>query len=374
MPSAAKGPPLRIAFFVHDLAEDHGDARYVTELARRFREDHEVHVFANRFDARDSGGVIRHWVPALRRNAITGILSFYAAASRRLAEHGPFDVVHAQGITVREANVVTAHICLARWFEAQEKAGYRHTKGQRAFAAVMTPMERRLYRPDRGQQYIAVSARIRDDLASLYGLRPEHVSVIHHGVDTGRFHPPSEAHEPGEPRGLYVGDLRKGIHFVLQALSEVPSASLDVVTRSDSRAAREVCRQLGLGDRVRFHPPSQTIERHYRQADFFVLPTPYDSFGLVIVEAMASGLPVVTSREAGAAALVRSGEEGFVLDAWNDVSGLKEAMRALASDAGVRRKMGAAARAKAETVTWDRTAAETLEVYRRVARRHRRSA
>ena len=56
MPSAAKGPPLRIAFFVHDLAEDHGDARYVTELARRFREDHEVHVFANRFDARDSGG------------------------------------------------------------------------------------------------------------------------------------------------------------------------------------------------------------------------------------------------------------------------------------------------------------------------------
>jgi UDP-glucose:(heptosyl)LPS alpha-1,3-glucosyltransferase len=128
-----------------------------------------------------------------------------------------------------------------------------------------------------------------------------------------------------------------------------------------------VAAEAGVSDRVLFHPPSKQIETFYAAADVYLFPTLYDSFGLVITEAMASGLPVVTSRAAGAAELVTPGVDGFVTDEPWDADAIAAHLAALRDSPNLRDSVGHAARRRVEPLTWDRTAAETLAVYRRAA-------
>ena len=112
---------------------------------------------------------------------------------------------------------------------------------------------------------------------------------------------------------------------------------------------------LGLDDRVRFMPFSKLVNRYYAAADAFVFPTIYDPFGMVITEAMASGLPVITSRAAGAAELIRHDESGRLTDdPWN-VDQIAEGLSKMAGDAAYLAMLGRNARSAVETRTWDRT-------------------
>jgi UDP-glucose:(heptosyl)LPS alpha-1,3-glucosyltransferase len=115
-----------------------------------------------------------------------------------------------------------------------------------------------------------------------------------------------------------------------------------------------------------FRPSSKHIERFFAAADLFVFPTLYEPYGMVISEAMASGIPVITSRAAGAAELIEHGETGWLTaDPW-DPDQIAVGLRALAADPGLRQRMGAAARSKIEAYTWDRAAEQTMAVYREV--------
>jgi UDP-glucose:(heptosyl)LPS alpha-1,3-glucosyltransferase len=109
------------------------------------------------------------------------------------------------------------------------------------------------------------------------------------------------------------------------------------------------------------------VEAFFAAADVFVFPTVYDPYGLVISEAMASGLPVITSQSAGAAELIASGENGLLTDRPWDVDGIAAHLVSLRDDAGLRSRLGNAARTRIQPFTWDRTAAETLAVYYRTA-------
>ncbi|MEM1415961.1 MAG: glycosyltransferase family 4 protein [Myxococcota bacterium] len=362
---------MRIAYFVHDFVPGHGDANYVRELALRLRHAHDVHVFANRLPARAPEGITLHSVPAHRASAFGGILSFHAAASARLAALAArglgFDVRHGQGHTVAQANVVTAHIHLRSWFAAQRRSGYAHTPKQRLFAAVFHPIEGRLY-GDRRRHYIAVSDALGRDLRRAHGIPAERLHVVHHGVDRERFRPGEERR--GDPvRALFVGDLRKGFHVLLEALTSVPGLHLDAVTRSDTGRARELVEGHGLGERVRFLPPTDRLEDVYAASDLFVLPSPYDTFALVVTEAMAAGLPVIVSRQAGASELLEHGTNGFVLERWSDASALATLLAPLTEDARLRARVGAAARAATKAMTWDAVAERTLAVYEAAVRR-----
>jgi glycosyltransferase involved in cell wall biosynthesis len=161
--------------------------------------------------------------------------------------------------------------------------------------------------------------------------------------------------------------LQKALPAAIRAVARVPGVLLAAVSKSPPQAYAALAAAEGVSERVRFVPPTPAVARYYAAADLFLFPTFYDTFGLVIGEAMASGLPVVTSRAAGAAELITHGESGWLTtDPW-DADQLADAVRTLAADADLRRRMGVAARAAIEPFTWDRTAAETLAVYRQVA-------
>src|SRR5262249_48627622 len=113
---------------------------------------------------------------------------------------------------------------------------------------------------------------------------------------------------------LFVGDLRKGSSTALKALANVPRAKLLLVSQTPPAPYLQIAAQAGGHDRVFFSPALNSIERVYAACDAFVLPTPYDAFGMVVAEAMASGLPVITTREAGAAEWIAHGFSGIVTE------------------------------------------------------------
>jgi len=363
---------MRIAFVLHDYGRVLGHSRYVTELAERFSRTHDVHVFANTF-ANVLPAITTHHVPAVRATALTTILSFYAAAAVRVGRD--FDIIHAQGAAVPSPDILTAHISNAKWLEGRRELEGGHLGWrERLFASLVIPLERRALASER-TLVVSVSQALADDIRRSYGRRGQ-TAVVHHGVDSRQFNPAVRERyreqvraelglAPDEIAHLFVGDLRKGFAQAITALTTVPGR-LFAVSRSAPSEMIARAAAAAVGDRVRVLPPTDEIERYYAAADIFVLPTPYDAFGMVITEAMACGLPVVTSAAAGASELIDHGRTGFVVEDPTNIASLATHMRLLADDPAARLRMGEAAAAAMRNESWDTVADQTMALYERL--------
>jgi glycosyltransferase involved in cell wall biosynthesis len=369
---------MKIALVVHDYHRAGGHSRYTVELAERFSRTNQVHVFANTFVAGAGSAIQFHHVPALRKTALTTIFSFLPG-TRSI---GPeFEIIHAQGLCSLRADVVTAHICNRAWFNARKRFEESLALRDYFFDAVVSPIERRLY-SNPSNAVVAVSNRISKDLA-LYCSRGSNVDVIYHGVDSSQFTPANRQVWRSQMRSqlnlresdfvfLFVGDLRKGAAVVIEALSLQTVSQVLFVSRTPPAPYIRLARRFGVANRVLFAPATQNIERSYAASDAFVFPTPYDAFGMVIAEAMASGLPVITSREAGAAEWISQGVEGILLDNPADARALAAHMQRVSEDPEACRALGGAARSAAEQHSWDAVAARTMQVYEAAVHGRRR--
>jgi UDP-glucose:(heptosyl)LPS alpha-1,3-glucosyltransferase len=365
---------MKIAFVVHDYRRMEGHSRYVVELATRFARDHEVHVFANRIDVEDNSNIHFHSIPAIRSGALPSIISFLVQAT--LHVRGRFDIIHNQGLCGVRGNVFTAHICNRAWHEASREAAGRLSLREWVSGNTLSALEYFFYRTAAKSQVIAVSRRVCEDIRRLYRARAP-ISVIHHGVDLINFVP---AHQnpirelvraeldlsEQETAYIFVGDLRKGARQSIEALARLASGKLLLISRSADAPYRALSARLGVEKRVLFLGTRTQVERYYAAADVFLLPTHYDSFAMVVTEAMASALPVIVSREAGASELIHHGENGLLLDNFRDTAELSQKMRLVSEDRMLAKRLGSAARRTAESHSWDRVAAETLTVYERL--------
>src|SRR5260370_339323 len=158
---------MRIAFIVHDYHRWGGQSRYVAELATRFSEEHEVHVFANHIERADERRVIFHTVPALRSNVITTLFSFAVTSSLQIGKS--FDVVHSQGFCGPRSNVITTHICNEAWSRSLSRLPGGQFPRERIFHFLASKLEKRLYHENRDCQVIAISKRVARDVVECYG-------------------------------------------------------------------------------------------------------------------------------------------------------------------------------------------------------------
>jgi len=364
---------MKIAFVVHDYHREGGHSRYVAELAERFSREHEVHVFTNRFDDAGNPAIHFHRVPAWRGTALSTILTFLLPATAALGSD--FDIIHTQGLCCFRFNVITAHVCGRAWHRARRGGGAARWKDY-LFNCLVNPLEKLVFRRWKRASVIAISDRVRRDLRECYG-RNRNVTVIRHGVDLAHFHPALRQQYRGPLRAelgwadsdvvtLYVGDLRKGAVPALRAAAAVDGVKPVFVSRSDPAPYRKLAGELGLGDRAVFCPATRQIRNYYAAADCFLFPSSYDAFGMVVTEAMACGLPVITSRATGAAELIENGSSGLLVkDAYDSVE-IAGCLRRLVEDAALRQRMGAAARRAVEQHSWEAVADKTLQVYRKV--------
>ena len=241
--------------------------------------------------------------------------------------------------------------------------------------------ERALFTGGRLRAVICNSMMVADEIAARFGTARDKLVLIRNAVDGATFHPglrgemrDAVRQQLGIPREaqavLHVGSgfERKGVRAMLESVARARGKPWAIVVGRDKRAAAHAAhaRRLGLADRVRFVGSVSDVRPYYAASDVFLLATLYDPQPNAALEAMACGLPVVTTRKCGVAEMIEDGVEGQVRDAL-DVTGMAEAIDGLGGGQGIR--MGSNARARVEASTPQAMAAEYLALYRRLLHR-----
>lgn len=235
--------------------------------------------------------------------------------------------------------------------------------------------EKRLFNSARLRAVICNSKMVKDEIIRYFSL-PEHkLHVIYNGVDSGQFHPGlRDVRAATRARYaipddavvfLFVGSgfERKGMRILLEALARLPEAAHLLVAGKDKKMHGFISQaeKLKVSGRVHFAGAQQDVKPFYGAADVFVLPTLYDPFPNVVLEAMAAGLPVITSTKCGAAELILKNNCGFVCDAL-DKAGLVSAMHAML-DTVYAKNLGRAARKTVEPISHDSMSVQLLSIY-----------
>jgi glycosyltransferase involved in cell wall biosynthesis len=195
------------------------------------------------------------------------------------------------------------------------------------------------------------------------------MAFVPNGTDLEEFRPGNSIRgqfglPEGVPLFLFAGDIRttrKNLDTVLRAMVSVENCLLVVAGRLEGSPFPLLARELGVADRVRFLGMIGDMPGLMRSVDAFVFPSRYEAMSLVLLEAMAAGLPVITANSAGGAEIIADG--GRILDDPEDFKSLAVLMNELVLDENLRRGLGTRARAIAEDYSWRRMATRYLELY-----------
>jgi glycosyltransferase involved in cell wall biosynthesis len=370
--------PLSI-LLVGDYANDPrlGSAKVAHKLREEFRAaGHECDaLFAEDLGTRPTGRQVRQLVaPVLGHSAI----------GRALARR-PYDVVDAasaEGLWFGAARRIgrqrsTAFICRSNGLEHRN---YNRMLDDSREGLTSKPWTRRIWYPASRLSQVAAAARMADRLLVLTeGDRQfalgrgwqsnDRIDVVAHGV-SGRFLATSPQGASRGSGALFCGswDLTKGITYLAAAFNRLaeegrpvpltilgPGLAADVVISAFSETARPHVRVV---DRV----AEERVIDEYRRHDLLVFPSTYEGFGLVVLEAMSQGLPVVAAPAGCAPDLVRDGETGSIVP-FRDGQALACAVARLMSSPEERARLGANCAARVAGMSWKRTAERTIEVY-----------
>jgi UDP-glucose:(heptosyl)LPS alpha-1,3-glucosyltransferase len=346
-----------------------GVERYVFDLARGLlARGHEVHVWCRRRQGALSG-VSFHEVPGTARGPRK-----YTAFARDTARRVPvddYDAVHGFGRTFSQDLLRVGGGCHEEYL--------RRTRGRTPGPAwlLLHPKDRALIRLEKEvfarrcwKRLVCISHRVAEEVHRIHGVPLEECRVLHNGTDVARFHPRHRRPGTGPARILFVGSgfERKGLEQAIDALARVKGDwRLRVVGKGAPRRYASRAARLGIGARVEFAGPQRDMPGEYGGADLVLFPTLHDAFGTVTLEAMATGLPVIVSRQAGSSEVVEHGRDGVVVEEPRDTTELAGAIEALVADPARREAIGAAARSKAEAHSIDRNIDRVVEIYREIA-------
>jgi UDP-glucose:(heptosyl)LPS alpha-1,3-glucosyltransferase len=233
-------------------------------------------------------------------------------------------------------------------------------------------VERRSYTSPCLKRAIAVSDLVRRDLIRTFTLDPTAVTTLYNGVDLERFRPEEGTrtrlairHELGipdrAPTAMFVGNgfARKGLRFLIEAWPMLDLDAYLIVAGADRRSAAYVrlAARHGMRERIRFAGPRSDIERLFLAADALALPSLFEPFGNVVMEAMAAGLPVLCTTACGASEVIPLEMREFIVTNPTDVGEIAARLKALLK---VRSDLSAFARTTAEQFTWERYGKELL--------------
>ncbi|MES2459922.1 MAG: glycosyltransferase family 4 protein [Armatimonadota bacterium] len=378
---------MKLAIVTHNVIKGDGQGRVNYEITRRaLQKGHEVTLIADRVDESlvDLGAV---WKPIHPKffGQIDLCKCFELAhrADRVLAampELEKADIIHAYGHTLTVPHHInTAQFVHDAWLRSPVHSSKTHRNinslYQWLFSTINARLEKISYK--RARHVVAASNTVYAELQHI-GVEKYRLNIILNGVDTSEFHPATTRDRDAfglppdpTPLALFAGDIRSGrknLESVLKAMVSVPSLHLGVIGSLRGSPYPVLAQSLGLTDRVHFLGYRNDIAAIMRLGDLFVFPSRYEPFGNVILEAMASGVPVITSANVGASCVVTP-SCGIVIDNSDDVSGLAQAMSELVSDRSRREAMSRAARTESQNYTWDKIADQYLALYHEVASR-----
>ncbi|MBM7622955.1 glycosyltransferase family 4 protein [Sporohalobacter salinus] len=239
------------------------------------------------------------------------------------------------------------------------------------------------FKPNNYKKIVAVSQMVKDEVIAKYQVPAEDIIVNHNGVNIKKFHPENQTEyrlKIRKEHGLDKDDLvllfvgtgfrRKGLEYILKAMTKINGVKLLVVGKGKINRFKRKARELNILSNVIFAGPVSNVEAYYAAGDIFVFPSIYDPCANVSLEAMASGLPLITTQTNGASGIINHGENGFILDNSENVEQLISYIKRL-TDQDLRAGMSKAAREKMLDYTKEANHQKMLEVYRQIANKQR---
>ena len=365
----------KIAIVTHRFVFGDGQGRVNLEVVRKLvGRGHAVHLISSDVDdeLREHPEVTWHRIDVdgypseLLRNQI------FARKSSRILKsfRNAVDLIVVNGaITFGASDVNAVHMVHSAWLASK----YHSSRGryspsalyQLLYTYVNARWERRAFQST--QRLVAVSGLLGDQIESL-GIPRARIEVIPNGVDVSEFSPghSEDRHgvSPDQLIGLFAGDIRrplKNLDSVLTALVDHPRLHLLIAGDTEGSPYPDMARRMGLDQRVTFLGYRRDLPDLMKLADMYIFPSRYESFSLVLLEAMASSTPVITASTVGAANLV--GDSGFVIEDPDDVQALSAAIGKLVADSELRKRMGAAGREIALKCTFEKMAQAYADLF-----------
>lgn len=383
-------PCLKIAILLDRFAPSRGGERYFSLLAEGLaQKGHDVHIFASEVEKASDIHYKVHILPVIKRPRSLHILSFMLESSRALKGKG-FDIIHGEALSTA-INIYNPHGGAERAYLRQEFASiegvfYRGVRYLKRYLSpryyLETALQTMLFKSRKVKKIIAVSEMVKHDIMDHYRVEDNRLAVIFDSIDTERFRPANKKRfrndvrrslglNEEEPVLLFASNnyRLKGLTILLAALAHLKQKNsitcpcLIVLGRGRAGHYSRIAKKLGIDERVHFLGPTTDIERYYAASDLYVHPTFYDSCALTILEALATGIPVVTTRFAGASAMVQEGLSGFVLMDPSNAFVLSERIEQCLQPEFLERAE-TIARETASRFALSRNIEETIQVYR----------
>ena len=348
---------------------------------------HEIHLFARQWELGESwmDGVNVHEIKVPNKPSILRIVAFAFLVKRRLKDES-FDVVHSFAKTVSQDVVSAGGGCAREWLRWKKKifgSALRLAIPFDSFSIkshVDVMMEQQGYL--KTPVIIAVSQRVKDEILKNYDIPAERIKVVYYGVDLDRFHPRNVSSFRNEFRTshgisedelllLFLGSgfTRKGLRSLIESLGILAHDQwkqrgfrLVVVGQGRRRRYQQLADSLGVSDKVIFVGPHEHPEQVCAAADLSVLPSYYEPFGCVHLEAMATGIPTVASRISGVSEILDHRSAGAIVEDPLNPEELAEKLSPFANDS-IRHRAGIEARQVAEEHSATDKVRQTIELY-----------
>jgi glycosyltransferase involved in cell wall biosynthesis len=367
-----------IVFVANDVGGPGGMERQSEQLVSRLlAAGRPVIVIARSCTLPAQRGLRFRRVPTPRRPASLAYPAFFAIGSLMLAGRRP-GLLHTTGaIVANRADVSTIHYChRAAAGKVEFSRASRSSAAYRLNAIISGLLSRAgemwCYRPRRTRLLCAVSRGVADELADHFPAMQGSVRAIPNGVDSRRFKPDPDARARVRSElGVSAADLvvlfaggdweRKGLPLAVDALGAADGWDLVVAGPGDPEPLRARARDAGTEARLHFLGRVTDMPRVYASADAFVLPTTYEAFPLVVLEAAASGLPLLVTRVNGVEELLADEHAGWFIT--RNAEDISRRLNELRADPELARRMSLAARATIAGYSWQSMADAYLELY-----------
>jgi phosphatidylinositol alpha-1,6-mannosyltransferase len=295
-------------------------------------------------------------------NMYTSYPGYYRALKERMDE---LDIVHGHG---PEAMAYTFGRKLGK-FDKPFIYTLHGIGSEHVSRDWLKPAAKILFRPEKynlneADRIITVSEFTRSEAVDYYGLNKDELTIVNNGVDLEKF--------GGDwnfgNNLLFVGHLvsRKGPQMLLDSFEKLrDNEELELTFVGSGRMKEElveVAKSEGLGDRVHFRENISDEElRELYSKSIFCMPSAYEGFGMVYIEAMASGAPVIASKDTAIEEVVENGENGFLVE--RDSDSISQTVEDILDDRNLRERLSTGARNTAEGFDWSKIADQVLEVY-----------
>jgi glycosyltransferase involved in cell wall biosynthesis len=402
---------LRLAVVSPFVDRRHGTERALAELLERLARIYhcEIHLYSQRIEdlalsepvssraqlARESNASEITWRkvpsipgPHLLQFPFWLFVNAFLRRWDRTMHRLRFDLVLSPGINCFDADIVIVHALfhrlreLAREGNEASESGFLRRFHRRSYYSLLTWLERRIY--SKRKVSLAAVSRRTAALLNTYFHR-ENVPVIPNGVDGASFSPERRLMLRAEARTRYnfqetdfvlllIGNdwRNKGLSTILAAMAACHDIPLRLLVAGKDAAASlffEEAKRLGLMEHCRWETNPVDGIHLYAAADAYVSPTREDAFALPPLEAMACGLPVITSVNNGGSQIITENVDGFVLSDPNDAATLARRLKSLQEQPDLLHRIGENASRTAQTYTWDRNAAAVWELLQEAAGR-----